>query len=194
MGRIRPAWYYQRQAQEAQARENYYTNRQYQANQGAVRQRPETVTRFYRSMTQFDGSEHKVFQVTLSQPSHEAAGGDSGLGLLTTAPTGLTIQSLRGTRIKPSTVKWYRGTGTPTRKTTAWNTQYIKYYSDSDGPGGSQSHYQAPISKATGSFNAQDIQSAFRAMFEGSAGEGRLGTENGSARLELERAPITATT
>ena len=194
MSSRRPSWYLERQAAEARARETYFTNRTYQANQGAVRQRPQSVTRYYRSLTQFDGTEHQVFQVTLSQPSHEAAGGDAGLGLLAVAPTGVTIQSLRGTRIKPSTVKWYRGAATPVRKTTQWNTQYIKYYSDSDGPGGNQSHYSAPISKASGTFNAQDIQSAFRAMFEGSAGEGRLGTANGSARLVLERAPITATT
>ena len=188
MGRIKKAWYYERQAAQATARENYFKNRQPPAEETTIESRGAMTTAYYRSLIQLDGTDHLIYSVSVPSAT---------VNLLTLAEAGLKATlgagevalRLRGSGMKPTKVKWYRGSTNPVRRRTAWNTMSARYY---DSAGG-RSHYSMPFSKATGVFNADDISDAFNALF-GAGGTKRalLGSQNGRAYIEWESATVSA--
>jgi len=184
MGRMRPAWYYEKQAQEAKARQQYFLNRQPPAAGTTIEQRGQSTDLFYRSLTQRAGTEALIYRVSVL---------NSTLNLLTAAEAGLkpTLAAgeialrLRGSGLKPSRVSWYRGTTTPTRERSAWGTSWSKYYDETGG----RSHFSAPFSKVTGVFDAGDLTEQFATLF-GPSGSKRtlLGNSNGRVNLTMEQA------
>lgn len=188
MGRIKKAWYYERQAAQATARENYFKNRQPPAEETTIRSRGAMTTAYYRSLIQLDGTDHLIYSVsvsdvTISQLTLAEA------GLKATLADGEVALRLRGSGMKPTKVKWYRGSATPVRRRTAWNTMSARYYAPVQG----RSHFSMPFSKATGVFNADDISDAFNNLFgAGGSKRGLLGAQNGRAYIEWESATVSA--
>lgn len=187
MARMKPAYYYERQAAEATARDAFYRNR-VPPNNTTVKNRPSVVA-YYRSLLIRQGTDEAVYKVSVKQ---------AAINLVTLAEAGLpesvaaTIFPLvmRGSGVKPSQIHWYKGDSTPVASRTPWQSRVIRYY-DKTGP---QSHYSMPFSRATGVFTPTDLKTAFNALFNGTKRVGLLGTANGRAYLELETAPIATDT
>lgn len=179
----KPAWFYERQAQEAQAREDYYRNNPPTAPTGAVVQRGATTTLYYRSLTQSDGVNPLIYKVNvLDDLLAEVTAAE--LGLNTTLGVDEIGLRLRGSGVKPTKLHYYQGAATPTRTNTPWGTSNIKYY---DGPIRS-----APFSQASGTFSAQDLRTRFDALFGGGGSKlALLGARNGRAWIEFETAPVS---
>lgn len=183
MGRMRPAWYYERQAQEAQARATYFQNRQPPPAGTTVEQRGASTDLFYRSLLQRSGTDSLIYKVsvldsTLSRISAVQA------GLKTTLGADEVALRLRGSGLKPTRMHWYRGKTTPTRERSPWNTSWTQYYDETGG----QSHFSIPLSKATGVFDGGDLLDAFEGLF-GPTGTQRalLGATNGRAYVTMEQ-------
>jgi hypothetical protein len=190
MGRQRPAWYYERQAREATARENYFKNRTPPTEDTAIESRGAQTEVYYRSLIMMDGTDHLIYtaQVPVSTLNLVTA---AEAGLKTTLAAGETSSRLRGSGVKPTRVHWYRGSTNPVRRSTAWGTKVARYYDD----GAGQSHRSMPFSKATGVFNADDVKDAFNALFgPGGSKRNLLGTANGRAYLSWESASVSANT
>lgn len=182
MGRIKPAYYYQRQLTIATARDAYRAANPPTPTAGTINSRGATTDAFYRCMTLSSGATPLIVGVKVR---------NDVIGMLTLAQLGLgaalgageVALRQRGSGIKPTKIHWYAGDTTPTRVTTPWGSKWNKYYADKT--------YSAPFSKATGAVTATDLRDAFDALFGGSGTErALLGTENGRAWLELEQAPI----
>lgn len=180
MGRMKPAWYYERQAQEATARANYYRNRVPSVDT-TVKSR-QTTSAFYRSLLNKNGTEHLFFKVA---PANAAVGliSIAQAGLLTTLPVNTVAQNMRGSGLKPSKISWYKGDATPVAERTPYNTRWIRYYSTA----GTQSHFSVPFSRAAAEFDAQDLITAYQTIFTGGGRDTLLGTVNGRSQLFLER-------
>lgn len=185
---LKQPWYYTRQATIAQARQTYFANKTPSAP-GPIQQRGASQTLFYRSLALRLGANPAIFRVNVP---------DSTIALVTAAELGLKVEldttesalSIRGTGVKPSKIHWYKGEATPVRTTTPWGSSVSRYYDDA----GDQSHYSAPFSQASGAFTAADLFDDFEAIFGTGTGNKRatlLGTRNGRAWLELERAPMS---
>lgn len=187
MGRMKPAWYYTRQAQEATARANYFANRVPSADT-TVNSRGASTTLYYRSMLLTDGTDPLIFSVNVLN-STLAAVPAAQAGLLTVLGAGDFALPMRGSGVKPTMARWYKGAATPTAKNTAWGTRRIQYYDASDG-----SHKSIPISRATGTITPAEIQTAFNTIFNGGNKTALLGTQNGRAFLEFERTPFSTQT
>ena len=179
----RPAWYYNRQAARAEARETYQRTYQGPPETAAITQRGPTTEVFYRSMSLRDGTDALNFTVsvlneTLTQITATEA------GLLTVLTAGEVSRGIRNSGVKPTRAHWYRGDPTPSRQTSAWGTRYTRSYA----PG---SHASIPFSRATAAFTPDDLRDAFTALF-GPGGTKRtlLGAANGRAYLELEVANL----
>lgn len=185
MGR-KPAWYLERQLQEAQARENYYKN-YVPPESGAVQQRDKT-TAYYRSLNIKAGTEHIAFKIEVGTTSLTAIGGVAACGLLAN-PEADTAPLPARNNVKPSRITWYAGKATPTVGRTEWNTRKVTYYDKV----GDQSHFSVPVSKATGAFTSQDLISTFNGLF-GASGSKRslLGAKNGRAWIDLEEFTISS--
>lgn len=193
MGRLKPSWYYEKQAQEAQAREQYFLNRPAPPDGTAVVSRGSSTDLFYRSLLQKDagGTDPVIYKVSVYDDNLAIVSATEA-GLMTALGTGEVAQRLRGSGVKPTKVHWYKGATTPVRMKSEWNTSWTKYYDTSGG----RSHYSTPFSKASGAFTAADLQTQFNALF-GEGGSKRtlaLGTQNGRAYLEYERVPLSAST
>lgn len=188
MSRRKPAWYYERQAKEATARENYYKNYTPPAEDTTIESRGAQTEVFYRSLIQLAGTNHLIYttQVAAANLSLLTA---AEAGLKTTLETTETSSRLRGSGVKPTRVHWYRGSTNPVRKTTAWGTKVARYYDT----GGTRSHYSVPFSRATGNFGPDDLKDAFNALF-GPSGTKRslLGTANGRAYISWEQVSVSA--
>ncbi|MBD2425260.1 hypothetical protein [Phormidium sp. FACHB-1136] len=185
---LKQPWYYTRQATIAQARQAYFANKG-PSTPGPIEQRGASTTLYYRSLALRVGAEPMIFSVNVSE-STLALVTAAELGLKTTLGAGEAALRLRGTGIKPSRVHWYKGETTPVRTSTPWGSSVSRYYENSGG----QSHYSAPFSQASGAFTAADLFDDFEAIFgtvEGSKRAALLGTKNGRAWLELERAPMS---
>lgn len=186
MGRMKPAWYYQRQANEAKARSDYFENRVPTVDT-TVNSRGASTTLYYRSLLLTDGTDPLIFRVNVL---------NSTLAILPAASAGLkdALTStefaipLRSSGVKPSKANWFLGDATPSAVATAWNTRWIRYYAQTAG-----AHRSIPFTKSAGAFDAGDLQAAFNTLFTGSAGATKLGT-NGRAFLTLETAPISINT
>jgi len=188
---MKPAWYYERQAAEAERRATYYRTR-VPAADTTVNPRGSTSTVYYRSLTKKVGSDHIKFNLNVLDSTLLLVKPDDA-GLLTAeeynALTGAAKLSfgLRGSGVKPSRANWYRGAGTPVAKVTAWNTRYIQYSeADSDTR---ITHRSIPLSVKTGEFDAGDIAGVFQGIFSGTAKTTLLGAQNGRAQFTLERSP-----
>lgn len=188
MSRRKPAWYYERQAKEATARENYYKNYTPPAEDTTIESRGAQTEVYYRSLIQLDGTDHLIYltQVPAATLNLLTA---AEAGLKTTLASGETASRLRGSGVKPTRVHWYRGSTNPVRKSTAWGTKVARYYDTAGG----RSHYSAPFSKATGNFNPDDLKDAFTALFgPGGTKRSLLGTANGRAYISWETVSVSA--
>jgi len=177
------SWYYERQATTAKAREDYYRNNPPAPPAGAIEQRGETSTLYYRSLLQFNGLDPLIYRVDVRDETLALVPA-TDLGLLTTLGAGETALRLRGSGVKPTKIHWYQGAATPTRSTTPWGSSVSRYYADNI--------YSAPFSQAVGVFSAKDLAEAFDGLF--GAGGSRLallGPANGRAWIEFEQAPIS---
>ncbi len=191
MGRgIKPAWYYKQQMEQAEARENYFKNRPAPVPPATVNDRGPSTTLFYRSLLLKNGTDPVIFRVNVLNATVGQSGklGVADVGLLETLPANTMAFPTRGSGINPTKVYWQKGDTTPTRQTTDWGTKWTRYYDPTPGSSGS-----SPFSKASGTFDAGDLQTAFNGLF-GANGTKRslLGTENGRAWLEYERMPVSA--
>ena len=185
MGRIKPAWYYQRKATAAQAREDYLEANPPAPPDGTIDQRGASTDLFYRSLTMTDGTNPLIFQVSVLEATLQLVDATQ-LGLLETLGVDEVALRMRGSGIKPSRVHWYEGATTPTRSRTPWGTSVAKYYEGSV--------YSAPFSQRVGVFSAQDLRANFDALFgPGGSERALLGTRNGRAWLELESSPMAYT-
>lgn len=190
MGRQRPAWYYERQAREATARENFFKNRVPPTEDTTIQSRGAQTEVYYRSLIMLDGTDHLIYvtQVPAATLNLVTA---AEAGLKTTLASGETASRLRGSGVKPTRLHWYRGSTNPVRRSTAWGTKVARYYDDAGG----RSHYSTPFSRATGVFNADDVKDAFTALFgPGGSKRNLLGTQNGRAYISWETATVSANT
>ena len=190
MGRIKPVWYYQRQARDAEARNNYFQNRTPPAEDATIQSRGAQTELFYRSLIQRSGTEHLIYSIQVPTQT---------LGQLTAAEAGLkaTLEEdevalrLRGSGVRPTRIKWYRGSTTPVRRTTPWGTRVARYYDTA----GQRSHFSIPFSRVTGVFDGDDLRDAFDNLFgPGGSKRGLLGQANGRAYIEWERVTVSAQT
>lgn len=185
MGRIKPAWEYERLAAERKRREDYLKNKPRSTNT-AVQGRDE-VTRYYRSALLKDGTNHELYKIRVDNAALTllGAGRTPALGLLTAVPEGEIAMRLRGSGLKPSRISWYKGAASPVASTTPWGTRVSRYYDRQ----GNRSHYSAPISKGTGAFTLADVVTAFNTIVANDTTT-LLGAENGRAWLDLETVAI----
>lgn len=186
---MKPAWYYEKQATQAQARADYFRNR-VPPETANIESRGASTDVYYRSLILTDGTDPLIFatQVPNTTLANLTA---AQAGLLTTLPSGDVASRLRGSGVKPTKVHWYSGAANPTRRRTAWGTSVAKYYDEQAG----RSHYSIPFSKATGAFTADDIRDAFLALFgPGGSKRSLLGTANGRASITWESATTSAQT
>jgi hypothetical protein len=184
----KPAWYYERQARDASARENYFKNRTPPAEDTTIESRGAQTEVYYRSLIQLSGTDHLIYTTQVPAATLNLVTAAEA-GLKTTLAAGETSSRLKGSGVRPTRVKWYRGATTPVRKTTAWGTKSARYYDDQAG----RSHYSIPFSRATGVFGADDLKDAFVALFgPGGSKRNLLGAANGRAYIDWERATISA--
>lgn len=187
---IKKAWYYERQAAQATARENYFRNRTAPQEETAIESRGAQTELYYRSLIQIEGTDHLIYTVQVPNANLNLLGA-SEAGLKTTLASTETALRLRGSGMKPTRIRWYRGSTNPVRKRTAWGTLSARYY---DSAGG-RSHYSVPFSKATGVFTADDLKDAFNTLFgPGGTKRSLLGAANGRAYIDWEKVTVSANT
>lgn len=192
MSRMKPSWYYQRQATEAQARETYFRTRPAPVTDNVVIQRAST-TAYYRSMLRRTGADPAIIQVQVDNDAlTKIQGGLTPIGLLSTLPANTIAFPQRGSGITPTKASWHSGKATPTVRRTAWNTAWTEYYDTTAG----RSHFSVPLSLATGEITAQALNTAFLAVFKpsGTASAAMLGAKNGRAQLTLEKGSTSVLT
>lgn len=189
MGGPKKAWYYERQAREAKARETYFANREVPES-ATITPRGASQTLYYRSLLQLQGTEHLIYSVQVPTATLALLSA-SDAGLKNTLATTEIALRLRGSGVRPTRLHWYRGSANPVRRRTAWGTSVARYY---DSTGG-RSHYSIPFSRATGNFGPDDLTEAFNGLF-GASGSKRalLGEQNGRAYISWERATVSAQT
>lgn len=187
MGRLKPAYYYQKKATEAQARADYYRTRPAPTTGTTVNTRGPATPLYYRSMLLRAGINPLIYAVSVDNDTLQGVTAAQA-GLLTELADGDVALRMRGSGVKPTRLHWMRGDTTPTRVRTDWNTSWTRYYTAGGG-----SHKSMPFSRATGAVTPTELQDAFDGLF-GASGTKRslLGTANGRAYLEFERAPISA--
>jgi hypothetical protein len=187
MARMRPAWYYERQAQEAEARANYYRNRQPPAEDTTIQSRGASTDLLYRSLIQIQGADRLTYKVSVPNTTLSLLpAAEAGLAAVDTNTAALR---LRGSGLKPTKIHWYRGRATAIRRRTAWNTSVSVYYDEQNG----RSHYSIPFSRVSDTFTPNTLKEQFEIMF-GPSGTRRslLGPTNGRAYIEWERVTVSA--
>lgn len=183
MGRLKPAWYYQRQADAAERRADHFRNRTPPTTPTTIQSRGAATDLFYRSLNLRTGADPVIFRVSVFNDTLQRVNA-TNLGLMNTLSSSEIALRLRGSGVKPTRLHWYRGRTTPVRTTTPWGTRVSNY---ADNQGG-QSHFSAPFSKASGTISGSEISERFESLF-GPSGSVRaqMGAQNGRAWLELER-------
>lgn len=186
MGRIKPAWYYEKQATEAKAREEFYRNRK-PTDSTTVKKRSRR-SMFYRSLFLKNGAEASYLKVSVSEAALTLLTEESS-GLLAELPDKKFAYPIRGTGIKPTMISWYKGAATATAKKTTWGSRWIQYYDKT----GDQSHYSLPFSLKTGDVTASALQAGFDGLFNSKDGSKKnlLGDDNGRAWMDLESVPLS---
>lgn len=183
----KPSWYYARQAEQAQARENFY--RTYTPPEtSTIESRGASTEVYYRSLILMDGTDHLIFRTSVDSATLNLVSAAEA-GLMTSLASGDTAQRMKGSGLKPTRIQWYRGAATASRRRTAWNTSVARYYDTTGG----RSHFSIPFSRATGVFNADDLTDQFQTLF-GPGGTKRtlLGAVNGRAAIRWESATVSA--
>jgi hypothetical protein len=190
MGRIKPAWYYERQAAQATARANYFRNKQPPTEGADIQSKGAMTTVFYRSLIQKSGTDHLLYSLQVPNTTLQAVSAAEA-GLVTTLPANTVPLRARGSGMKPTRVHWYRGDANPRRSPTAWGTMVARYYDNA----GDQSHFSIPFSRAATTFEPDDLVAAFNALF-GASGSKRslLGSANGRAHITWETVTLSAQT
>lgn len=189
MARIKPAYLLARQAQIAQAREDYLRTNPPSASTGAIESRGASTTLYYRSLALTDGTNPLIFDVNVFNDTLALIPA-ADLGLMETLGVGEISLRLRGSGVKPTRIHWFEGASTPVPSVTPWGSRVVRYY-DNTG----QSHFSAPFSERTGAFTASALRENFLELFGvGGPRRGLLGLKNGRAWMELERAPISVNT
>lgn len=185
----KPSWYYARQAQQAEARENFFRNRVPPESSTIESKGPATEV-YYRSLLLNDGTNPLIFRTSVDNVTlNLVTAGEAGL--MTTLGADDIALPLRGSGVRPTRVQWYRGTTTPVRRRTDWGTSVARYY---DTQGG-RSHFSIPFSRASGAFQSDEILAAFTGLFgPGGSKRGVLGGSNGRAAIQWERAVVSAQT
>jgi hypothetical protein len=190
MGRQRPAWYYERQAREATARENYFKNRTPTTEDTTIESRGPQTEVYYRSMIMMDATDHLIYVTQVSNRALQAVTAAEA-GLKTTLGENEVASRLRGSGIKPTRIHWYRGSANPVRRSTPWGTKVARYYAEQNG----RSHFSMPFSRHTGQFNADDLKDAFTDLFgPGGSKRALLGDSNGRAYISWETVSVSANT
>lgn len=186
---MKQPWYYQRQANIAEARNAYFANKG-PSTPGPIQERGASTGLYYRSLTLTDGTNPLIFSVQV--PNDILALTPAAiLGLKETLGVGEVALRIRGSGVKPSKIHWYEGTATPVRTNTPWGSSVSRYYDNTGG----RSHYSAPFSETTGTFTASALREDFEGMFGvGGTHRNLLGLKHGRAWLELEQAPVSAMT
>jgi hypothetical protein len=188
MSRMRPAWYYERQAQEAQRRADYFRNRTPPTEDRNIESRGAMTDVYYRSLIQIEGTDHLVYETSVRTSTLSIVSAAQA-GLLTTLGTGVTANRLRNSGLKPTKIHWYKGRANPIVRPTAWQTNVAIYHEDG-------THRSMPFSRATGNFDANDLKVAFEGLF-GAGGSVRataLGSANGRAYITWEQVSVSAQT
>lgn len=186
MSRMRPEWYLRRQLAQAEARNTFFQNYQGPAETAAIQQRGATTSLYYRSLLLRDGVDPELFTVNVldttlaSFPATDA-------GLLAAVPAGAVPQRVRGSGLQPTRAFWYRGDGTPTRRTSRWGTRYTAYHA-------SGSHRSIPFSQGTGVFDGPDLVARFNTLFGPGGTRRALLGSGGRAHLEFEEISISQLT
>lgn len=188
----RQVWYYERQAANAKKRADHFRDKTAPTIPVSIQSRGASKDYFYQSMLLKDGAAHRTFIVSVADAVEDKVSAtQAGLGVIAAGNTEGAL-SIRGSGVKPTRVHWYAGDPTPSRSPSPWGTSVAKYYATTGG----RSHYSIPFSKATGTFTASDITTAFNAVF-GPAASGRttlLGASNGRAHITWETARVSAQT
>lgn len=142
MGRIKPAWQQQREADLAKAREQYYATRT-RSTATTVRSRKMRQA-VYSSLNIKDAGASVLIRVPVSVPSFTFFGQFTGLGLQDPATvTDPVIGEPRG-KFTPSKVEASLGVATPTASLTPWGSRVIRYTPTTTGD--AQANYSAPFS------------------------------------------------
>jgi hypothetical protein len=184
---MRPSWYYQRQQQEAAAREAYRASYAGPPQGTTIESRGTATTAYYRSLLLQDGTDPLIFSTSVPAATLALLPATDA-GLLLTLGTTDVSQRLRGSGVKPTKVSWYQGDPTPRYESSPWNTRYARYYS-------AGTHKSSPFSKATGTLEANDLRTRFNTLFgEGGTRRSLLGAINGRASITFERANLGQTT
>lgn len=193
MARRKTSAYYNQKAAQAKARENYYATRAPRPRAGNTVKERNNKTMIYRSLFDFwttvpgdtASNDHFPYKVEVDNDALTKVTATAA-GLLETNTTSVNTSLAKSAKniIHPSRATWYSGTGTPVVVTTAYNSSWVRYYDSA--AGGAQSHFSIPLSKASGSFTAADIFSAYNTIFGGAQKTTLLGAKNGSSELKLE--------
>ena len=189
MARMRPAWYYERQAQEAQRRADYFRNQTPPVEDTTIESRGQMTPVYYRSLIQMEGTNHLNYKTSV-RTSTLALVSAAKAGLLTALPEGETSTNLKGSGVTPTKIHWYKGRATPIRRRSAWQTSVAIYHEEG-------SHRSMPFSIASGNFDANDVKEAFDGVFGTAQGNLRttlLGAQNGRAHITWETVRVSAQT
>lgn len=167
MGRRKPAWLQQKEADIAKAREQYYASKQH-SNSTTVASRP-INTAVYKSLLIQKAGTAAAFEVKISKHAQDFFGGLSALGLVAVSQDATDVISSKPRGFKPAQVHAMVGGTTPTAHVTAWGSRVIKYSAATAGT--SQAYYQAPISSGDNSPTQAEIQTKASTIFNAKKGE-----------------------
>jgi hypothetical protein len=188
MARMRPAWYYERQAQEAQRRADYFRNQTPPVEDRNIESRGASTDVYYRSLIQIEGTDHLIYATSVRASTLTLVSAVQA-GLLTTLGETQVANRLRGSGVTPTKIHWYKGIANPVRRTTAWQTSVAVYHQ-------AGTHRSMPFSIATGNFDANDLKQAFEGLFGvgGTVRSNTLGAANGRAHITWETVSVSAQT
>lgn len=190
MARRLPSWMLERQLEQTRDREQYYINKNKQAETFKANVEPRPMRRVgYRSLLQLIGTTPAPAQVSI-QASESAVKWYEGLGATGTlgaSHTNLGLEYadlsdfLEVDNFDASKIISKLG-GTPTPVMTAWGSRYIRY--TKSGEGNARASYTAPISVKTGAVTVAAIETAAQTIAAAVVTD--IG-DNGSVYLEFEQ-------
>lgn len=169
MGRRKPAWKQQKEADIAKAREQYYATRT-RSSATTVNVRA-TVKAVYTSMNILKGGTHALFDVPITKASRDYFGGYAALGLLDPATVTDPVTVPPRGRFTPAKVFAREGVTTPTAHTTPWGSRVLKYTPAATGT--AQSNYSAPFATGTAAPTSDTLDTKATTVFN--AIKGKLG-------------------
>lgn len=200
MGRRIPSWKLLQRAEQAAARELFYSRRNSSADtfNSNVESRPR-IRVGYRSLNRKIGSspDHAKIAISASETAVKWFEGVAETGQLAPSNTRLGLEYddlsefLSVTGFSTSKIHAVLGATTPTAVRTDWGTRYTKY--TRSGEGNSRSSYTAPLSDKTGAFTAADLAAAAQLIADLPAVRLEI-RENGRMWFEPEEEPYNLVT